>query len=335
MSKKKDKFHKSFFIVNKLYLFIIFIGLILEDITLGFYYFILSLILFSWKILTSKVPMDINKNLTKLTYTYKKTQNRDLKMDIWYPSEKHKKNHPLVYFCHGGGWISGFRNQPNNMSWCKYLAAKGFIVASIDYRYGYKNTMDDILSDYTHGLSFLRKRSKEFNIDKSNIILMGLSAGAHMSLLFTAYNTLIDNKKAMAGIKSVIAYYPPTNLKDIFTSDNKSLFARFATIKTMKGSPDDLEKIYEYYSPINYVSESMVPTLIVHGKNDNTVPFQSSVNFVKKLHEYHVEYEFLVHKKAGHSFDTKLKDYTTINILNKTVRFMKKSIDRRNIHENN
>lgn len=335
MNRKKDKFQKSFFIVNKLYLFIILIGLTLQDITLGFYYFALSLILFGWKILTSRVPIDINKKFAKLTYVYKKTPSKDLKMDIWYPSEKNKRNYPLVYFCHGGGWISGFRNQPNNVSWCKYLAAKGFIVASIDYRYGYKNTMEDILSDYTHGLHFLRKRSKEFKIDKSNIILMGLSAGAHLSLLFAAYNTLIGNNKAIVGIKSVVAYYPPTNLKDIFTSDNKSLFARFATIKTMKGAPDELEKVYEYYSPINYISESMIPTLIVHGKNDNTVPFESSVNFVKRLHEYYVEYEFLVHRKAGHSFDTRLKDYATVNILNKTIRFMKKSINRRIINENN
>lgn len=335
MNRKRVKFQKSFFIVNKLYLFIFFIGFALQDITLGFYYFILSLIVFSWKVLASRVPMDINKKITKLTYIYKRTPTKDLKMDVWYPSEKSKKNYPLVYFCHGGGWISGFRNQPNNVSWCRYLAAKGFIVASIDYRYGYKNTMEDILSDYTHGLYFLKKRHKEFKIDKSNIILMGLSAGGHLSLLFAAYNTLISNKKSIGGIKSVIAYYPPTNLKDIFTSDNKSLFARFATIKTMKGAPDELEKIYEYYSPINYISENMIPTLIVHGKDDNTVPFESSVNFVKRLYEYHVKYEFLVHKKAGHSFDTKLKDYTTVNILNKTIRFMKRSIDRRTINENN
>ena len=335
MDKKKGNFNKSFFIVNKLYLFVIFIGLTIQDITLGFYYFLMSSIIYIWKILNSKIPIDINKEFLKTTHTYKKTNNKDLKMDIWHPSDKHKKAHSLVYFCHGGGWISGFRNQPNNVSWCKYLAAKGFIVASIDYRYGYKNTMEDILSDYTDGLNYLKKRHKEFNIDKSNIILMGLSAGAHLSLLYSTYNTITKNVKAMAGIRSVVAYYPPTNLKDIFKSDNKSLFARFATIKTMKGKPEDLNKVYAYYSPINYVSESMIPTLIVHGKNDNTVPFQSSINFVKKLHEYHVKYEFLVHKKADHSFDTRLKDYATVNILDKTIRFMKRSIHRRDIHENN
>lgn len=336
MDKIKEKLRGSFFIVNKLYLFLIFIGLLLQDVSLGFYYFILSIIIFIWRTLTSKVPISTNKDFNKLTYAYKKIKNKTLKMDIWYPAGKYKKSYPLVYFCHGGGWISGFRNQPNNVSWCKYLAGKGFAVASIDYRYGYKNTMKDILSDYSDGIKYLKKNYRKLNIDKSNIVLMGLSAGGHLSLLYSTYHTLKDsNGEPMKGIKGVVAYYSPTNLKDILTEDNKSLFARFSTKKTMKGSPEELEKIYDYYSPINYVSESMVPTLIAHGKNDTTVPFDSSVKFIKKLYAYNVKYTFLVHKKADHSFDTKLKDYTTVNILDKTVRFIRKSIEKGSKHENN
>jgi acetyl esterase/lipase len=323
MDKLKKKFKKSSFIVNKIYLFLIFIGLTLEDATLGFYYFIMSLLVYGWITLTSKVPIHTPKTLNYKTYTFKKTPKKDLKLDLWYP-DKFKKSYPLVYFCHGGGWISGFRNQPNNVSWCRYLAAKGFVVASIDYRYGYKNTMDDILSDYSDGLTYLKNKSKKLNIDTNNIVLMGLSAGGHLSLLYSAYNSFSDNKEKMKGIKGVVAYYAPSDLKDIFTSDNKSLFAKFATKKTLKGTPTELKEIYDYYSPINWVSNKMVPCLIVHGKLDNTVPFQSSVKLIKKLDEYNVKHTFLVHKKGNHSFDTRLKDYSTVNILDKTVRFIKK-----------
>ena len=70
----------------------------------------------------------------------------------------------------------------------------------------------------------------------------------------------------------------------------------------------------------------MVPTLLAHGKLDTTVPFKSSVDFAKKLKEYNIKYSFLVHKKGGHSFDTKLKDITTINILERTAGYIKKII---------
>ncbi len=99
------------------------------------------------------------------TYVYKETDNKDLKLDIWYPI-RYNNNYPIVFFCHGGGWISGFRNQPNNVSWCKFLASKGFAVVSIDYRYGYKNTMEDILSDYTDALEYIKENSHLLSLDK-------------------------------------------------------------------------------------------------------------------------------------------------------------------------
>ncbi len=39
MEKLKEKLKMSYFIANKIYLFLIFIFLAIEDLTLGFYYF--------------------------------------------------------------------------------------------------------------------------------------------------------------------------------------------------------------------------------------------------------------------------------------------------------
>lgn len=326
MDKLKDKLKGSFFIVNKLYLFIIFLFLTISDLTLGFVYFLISIFIYLWRTLTYKVPMEVDLEIDFDTFIYKETEDKNLKLDLYYPPNKTLGKYPLVYFCHGGGWISGFRNQPNNVSWCNYLASKGFIVSSIDYRYGYKNNMDEILSDYTDGLEYLKKHSDKLGIDKENMVLMGLSAGGHLSLLYAAYNSFLDNRDRIHGIKSVVGYYSPSNLKDIFVSDNKSLFAKFATTRTLNGLPTDVEEIYDYYSPINWISQKMLPTLLVHGKLDDVVPFESTINLFKRLKDHNVACEFYVHKNAGHSFDTRLKDLTTINILEKTLRYLKKSV---------
>lgn len=322
MNKLKEKFKTSYFIVNKLYLVLIFLLLALENLTLGFYYFLISLFIYAWKTLNSRIPINVSKKFEPQTFIYKKAQNKDLKLDIWLPP-RNRANTPLVFFCHGGGWISGFRNQPNNVSWCKYLASKGFAVASIDYRYGYRNTMEDILLDYTDALNYVRNNSKKLCVNKDNIVLMGLSAGAHLSLLYSTYHTYNKSKREMSGIKGVVAYYAPTDLNDIFVSENKSIFARFATNQTLKGIDAPKEEIFNYYSPITWVSENMIPCLIVHGKLDKTVPFNSSAKFVSKLKEKNIKHTFLIHKKGGHSFDTKLKDIATVNILEKTVRFVR------------
>ncbi|NLN14126.1 MAG: alpha/beta hydrolase [Tissierellia bacterium] len=321
----KDKLRRSFFIVNKIYLFIIFLFLSIADSTLGLIYFLISLFIYIWKTLTYKVPMEVDVDIEFKTLVYKETEERDLKLDLYYPARMGDKN-PLIYFCHGGGWISGFRNQPNNVSWCRFLASRGFMVASIDYRYGLTNSMEDILRDYGDGLQFLRDRAEELKIDRDNIILMGLSAGGHLSLLYAAYNSFLELEDRIKGIRAVVAYYAPSNLKDIFDKGNKSLFAKFGTARTLDGKPTEIEEIYDYYSPINWVSKNMLPTLLVHGKLDDTVSFYSSLKLAERLKYFNVPYEFYVHKSAGHSFDTRLKDLTTVNILEKTVRYIRKQI---------
>ncbi len=329
MNKLKEKLKNSFFIINKVYVFLIFIWLSFVDFTLAIVYFAISILVFVFKTLKAKVPINTNKKFKMITLVYKKTSKLDLKVDIWYPN-KNKKTYPLVYFCHGGGWISGFRNQPNNISWCNLLADRGFAVASIDYRYGYKNTMMDILSDYTDGLKFLRDNKDRLGLDMDNISLVGLSAGGHLSLLYSTYFTSIgDRGKAyMEGIRSVVAYYSPTNLNYLLMDDNKSLFSKFAIRQTLKDSPTKFEDVYNFYSPISYLTENMVPVLLAHGEEDKTVPFISSVEFSNKLTTLGVANDFLIHKTADHSFDTSLKDYATINILEQTIRFMKKHLGR-------
>ncbi|NLJ78381.1 MAG: alpha/beta hydrolase [Tissierellia bacterium] len=321
----KKKIKTSYLVVNKIHLFLIFLLLTIEDMALGIYYFLISLVIFIWKILNARIPLDVDEDLKPDTYVYKRVDDKELKMDIWFPSMDMRR-YPLVFFCHGGGWISGFRNQPNNVSWCKFLASRGLAVASIDYRYGYRNTMEDILCDYTDALNYIRDNSGKLSIDVEHIVLMGLSAGGHLALSYAAYNTHQGNWGAMKGIKSVVAYYAPTDLNDIFMADTKSIFAKFATKQTFKGGMGQDSSIYDYYSPIHWITKDMIPCLLAHGRMDTTVPFSSSLRFADELKRFGVKHTLLVHRKGGHSFDTKLNDISTVHILEKTVGYIKKTI---------
>lgn len=318
----RKRLRNSWFFVNKIYLFLLFLVLSFISFTTFMYFLLFYFIIFVYRLFTRRIPLEPREKYEYETYVYKESNGAKLKMDIWYPKVE-KTKYPVVLFAHGGGWISGFRNQPNNVSWCKFLASNGLVAASIDYRFGVKNTMTDILSDYTDALNYLRQNSEKLKIDKSRIILMGLSAGGHLALLYSAYYSFNNAKEYMKGIKGVVVYYAPSDLKDIFSDDSKSLFAKFATLATLKGSPQKIEDIYEYYSPISWISERMPPILVVHGKNDLVVPFSSSVKLVKKLKEKGVKYMFLVHKTGGHTFEFELKDFQTVRIIEKTVKFIK------------
>lgn len=309
---------------KKVFRFIFFIALTSFNFVLGGLYFLFYSLYAIYKFYSYKIPIRTEKNYKKQTYTYKNNGSRDLKIDIWYP-EKNRKNHPLVIFSHGGGWVSGFRNQPNNVSWCKYLASRGFAVASIDYSLGYFFSMDDILKDYSDAIAYLKKHAKAYNLDAQNMALMGLSAGGHLALMYASYYSYTENIAKMSGIKGVVAYYAPSQLKTIGAKDTPSHFAKYAIWTTLKGTLDDKEEDYEKFSPINYIGPQMCPTLLAHGEKDTVVPFFNSTALYDKLKAQKVFVKLLTHKKGDHCFDFQLKDIRTVYIIEETLRFLERS----------
>jgi acetyl esterase/lipase len=320
------KFKESWFGINKIYFFVVL--LLLSAIKPGLFLtgLIIPLAFYIRGIVKAKVPIEPNATFHYLTYKYKKVGNTVLKLDIWYPNQV-KHAYPLIFFAHGGGWISGLRNQPNNVSWCKFLASKGFATASIDYRLAVRNNMEIILSDYADALDFVKNNAEMLRINKDRIVLMGLSAGGHLALLYASYYTFMNHETKMEGIKGVSVYYSPSDLRDMFGKEQKSIFARFATMATLKGIPDNKPGRYHYYSPIEWISERMITTLVVHGKKDTVVPYNSSIKLVSKLRSKNIPCRFLLHKEGGHGFETHLKDFRTIRILEETVRFMKRCVN--------
>lgn len=107
---------------------------------------------------------------------------------------------PVLFFIHGGGWVSGDKKDPGSLSQC--LAA-GISVVSINYRYSWQAQIDGImppvkapLHDAARALQFVRSRAKEWNLDKKRIAASGGSAGACTSLWLAFHDDLADDKSA-------------------------------------------------------------------------------------------------------------------------------------------
>ncbi|KAF2955146.1 alpha/beta hydrolase [Marinitoga sp. 38H-ov] len=287
------------------------------------YGLILYGIIYILNLLFRKLPIESKDFKGPYTYTYKIFGKNELKLDIYYPKEK-KEKYPVVFFTHGGGWVSGFRNQRNNISWCRFLASKGFAVVSIDYRLGISYTMNEILSDYTDALNYIKKSADKLYLDKNNIVLMGLSAGGHLTLLYYAFNTFLNNTEKIEGIRGLVLYYAPGNLMQMFDKNVKSIFAKVATATTLKGLPNKTkEGEYIYYSPVFWINENMKPILLVHGQKDRTVPVLSTIELFKKLKEKGIETKILIHKNGDHAFEFENNDIQTIKILDETIKFIR------------
>lgn len=302
--KKREKF------LNRIKILLNFFVLLVSA-SLGFSIFLFVVLLFNLpyirRAVFGKLPFETEKKPWSKVVTFE--YMKDLWVDIFYPRGEPRG---VVLFAHGGGWISGYRRQPNNLSWYRFLVSRGFIVAAIDYSRGYRAKIDQLIEELSRALVFLDENRDMLNLPKSRISLMGLSAGGHLALLTAA--------KMYRLVKSVVAYYAPCDLKDILESP--SLFAKIALLTTLKRFPSRSSEALAKYSPVNVVHKFMPLVLLVHGKKDSVVPYDSSVKLYRKLKRLGCRVVLLTHHEADHGFEFVLKDEKTKEILQKTVEFL-------------
>ena len=170
---------------------------------------------------------------------------------------------------HGGSWQSGSNKEFIALN--AYLAARDYVVISINYRlapkWKFPAGRDDVLS----AIAYLKVYGHEFGVDPTRLALLGRSAGGQLALL-AAYTA--DEP----AIRGVISVYGPTDLK--FGYDRpaaKSLLDTRGVLESyLGGSPAKADDAYFAASPINFVTPSSPPTLLIHGMHDAHVSPEES-----------------------------------------------------------
>jgi acetyl esterase/lipase len=108
----------------------------------------------------------------------------------------------LLFFIHGGGWVSGDRNSGlDNL--LKPMLAAGVSVVSIEYRFIADAVRDGVnppvkapMRDTARALQFVRSKAAEWNIDKKRIAASGGSAGACTSLWLAFHDDLAETNSS-------------------------------------------------------------------------------------------------------------------------------------------
>jgi acetyl esterase/lipase len=88
---------------------------------------------------------------------------------------------PAVVEIHGGAWTSGDRF--NNKVIAEYLAARGVVVFSIDFRLPPDATYPAVVADINYGIRWFKQRAAEFGTTPALTGALGTSSGGHMLLL--------------------------------------------------------------------------------------------------------------------------------------------------------
>jgi len=219
-----------------------------------------------------------------------------------------------VILVHGGAWVAGDRTNSVQPLF-QPLSDAGFAWFSISYRLAsdvVRNPMGAALqlgtaeNDVRRAVAFVKEHASEYRVNPSKIVLIGESAGGQLASMAALRP---DPEGAVQG---VVAFYTPSDLVSLArTSDIIPDSVRDAVKGTL--FDDLLMAGLKEFSPINYVSVSSPPFLLIHGTDDNIVPFAQSERFCDKLRTAGVDCELYPVQGGGHGMRTwqslRLTDY--------------------------
>lgn len=241
-----------------------------------------------------------NRDNTYKAHNYVSYPGKTLSLDF-YPAfaDEFYWPKPCVIVIHGGSWAGGDSQQLPELN--SYLAAKGYNVASINYRMAPKYQTPAPVEDVKAAIAYLRKHADELHINPNSFVLLGRSAGAQIALL-AAY-TLND-----PGIKGVIDFYGPADMVWGYSIPSNPLImdSRKVMEDYIGGSYQQAPQKYIACSPIEFVSRQSVPTLLIHGNNDVLVAPEHSRRLDLKLQQNGIKHYWLKLPWATHGFDYNL-----------------------------
>jgi acetyl esterase/lipase len=231
------------------------------------------------------------------TITYIKYKDTSMTMD-YYPAQQSGKN-PCIIIVHGGSWAGGESQQLPELN--SHLAAKGYNVASINYRMAPKWQTPSPVEDVHAMLQYCRTHAEELYIDTDEFVLIGRSAGAQIALL-AAY-TLND-----PAIKGVVDFYGPADMVWGYSVPSSPwiMNSRKVMEQYIGGTYAQVPKKYAACSPLEFVNRQSPPTLIIHGENDVLVSPEHSRRLNLKLGQNGVKHYWLKLPWATHGFDYNL-----------------------------
>lgn len=217
--------------------------------------------------------------------TFKGEKPLPLKMDIYRPTNDALQQRPLILIIHGGGFYVGNKQSVTERLLASKFCKLGYVVASIDYRLGFRLNSDEVersgykaLQDAHAALRFLSSNANQYGIDPDQVYVTGTSAGAIASLNI-AFMKNDERPESTYELHNIFQVKTYDNLGPIDKSGNK-LSNKF-TIKAvgnMWGALSNIDILDK---------EEHIPVISFHGNEDIIVPFD---------YDYPFQYTFMLNR---------------------------------------
>jgi acetyl esterase/lipase len=212
---------------------------------------------------------------------HKKSDGREVKLDVVTGAEKSSPR-PTVIFIHGGGWVGGTK-EDHFVFLLPYLA-RGMNAVDVEYRVTSVALAPAAVADCRCALRWVYQHANDYGFNTSKLVVAGESAGGHLSLTtgMLSEDAGFDNEcPGAAGapplkVAAIIDYCGITDVADLLEGSHRQTFA----LMWLRNQPNR-KQLARQLSPLTYVRAGLPPIIILHGEQDDTVPYPQGV----RLHE--------------------------------------------------
>ena len=204
-------------------------------------------------------------------------------------SNDHSKKYPCIIWNRGGYENNGVIDQFSARGMFGLIASWGYVVFASQYRGNAKSEgKDEIGGSDVNDILNLIPLADEFEFaDNKNWGIEGWSRGGMMT-----YLTLLKNPN----FKCAVLVGAISDFKNyVLTSDNRN-----SIYKKLIGEKDFETKLEE--RTIMHFADKLpdIPYLLMHGKSDETVPVEQSINIAARFKELNYDYHLMLFEGGDH-----------------------------------
>ncbi len=200
------------------------------------------------------------------------TTNQDQTMDLWFPVGDTMAKRPVILFAHGGGFISGSKDNDDMQYLADTFAHYGYVTASMNYRINLNAASTSSVEraiwratqDGSAAIRFLKQNATTYGIDTNHIFMWGSSAGTFLSLSLMYCSDQERPSSTNSGFLQ-----PDLGCKDCVGNSYQH-----------GGRPDALVGCWGAIADTSLISvNEYKPTIMFHGDIDPVVPYSEGFPF--------------------------------------------------------
>jgi len=205
-------------------------------------------------------------------------------LDLYIPDTPAANASTIIFF-YGGSWKNGDRAKYRFAA--EAFATQGYTVAVPDYRTYPDVTFPAFVHDGASVVRWLRDNATQYDVQGENIVLMGHSAGAHIAALLAMDRRYLEAAGVpMTAIAGLVGLAGPYDIDLLSFRSTRRVFETWP-------APDD-------FRPTAMAITNTVPTLLLHGANDGTVPPVDTTRMADVLGARGADVTVTVYPGTGH-----------------------------------